>query len=162
MAYAQITLEEKQAVLTELKEMKEQLAARGWSPSTSGDLSARVGGYTPDEFYFAINSSGKDKTVHTPQDFLFVDAIGEACEMTSLKPSAETLIHAKIYRMTGCSAIFHVHTVFNNLISDYYGDHGFIPAQSNEMIKQLGIWEENVNIAIPVLPNNIDIPSIAR
>jgi len=162
MAYAQITLEEKQAVLAELKEMKEQLAARGWLPSSSGDLSARVGGYTPDEFYFAIKSSDKDNAVHTPQEFLFVDAAGEACEMTSLKPSAETLIHAKIYRMTGCSAIFHVHTVFNNLISDYYGDHGFIPALSNELIKQLGIWEENANIAIPVLPNNIDIPSITR
>lgn len=162
MAFAQIALEEKQAMLAELKDVKEQLAARGWFPGTSGDLSACVGKYAPDEFYFAITSSAKDKAMHTPEDFLFVDAAGEACETTSLKPSRGSLIHAKIYRMTGCSAIFHVHTVFNNLISEFYGDQGFIPVQGNEQIKELGIWEENASIEIPVLPNYVDIPSIVK
>lgn len=162
MAFAQIALEKKQATLAELKDVQEQLAARGWFPGTSGDLSARVGEYTPDEVYFAITSSSKDKAMHTPEDFLFVDAAGEACETTSLKPSRESLIHAKIYRMTGCSAIFHVHSVFNNLISEYYGDQGFIPVQGNELIKELGIWEENAAIEIPVLPNYLDITSIAK
>jgi methylthioribulose-1-phosphate dehydratase len=162
MAFAQIALEKKQATLAELKDVKEQLATKGWFPGTSGDLSARVGEYTPDEFYFAITSNGKDKVMHTPEDFLFIDAAGEACETTSLKPGRESLIHAKIYRMTGCSAIFHVHTVFNNLISEFYGDQGFIPVQGNELLKELGIWEENAAIEIPVLPNYVDIPSIAK
>ncbi len=163
MAFAQIALEEKQARLAELKEVKELLAAKGWFPGTSGDLSARVGKYAPDEFYFAITSRGKDKAMqHTPEDFLFVDAGGNACETTSLKPSRESLIHAKIYRMTGSSAIFHVHTVFNNLISEVYGDQGFIPVHGNELIKELGIWEERAAIEIPVLPNYADIPSVAK
>jgi len=162
MTFSDISLEEKQKALGELRNIKEQFAGRGWFPGTSGNLSVRVGAFTPDRFHFAVTSSGRDKSVHTPEDFLFVDANGEACETTALKPSAETLIHAKIYRMTGCGAIFHVHTVYNNLISEYYGDEGYVPAQGIELIKGLGIWEENAAIRIPILPNYADIPSIAK
>ncbi|MNN54316.1 Methylthioribulose-1-phosphate dehydratase [compost metagenome] len=64
--------------------------------------------------------------------------------------------------MTGCGAIFHVHTVFNNVLSERYGDDGFVPAQGIELIKGLGIWEENAAIQIPIVPNYADIPSIAK
>ncbi|MFD3258912.1 methylthioribulose 1-phosphate dehydratase [Paenibacillus lentus] len=162
MSFTAISLEEKQSALDELRTVKEQFAARGWFPGTSGNLSIRVGEFSPDTFHFAVTSSGKDKSIHTPEDFLFVDAAGEPCETTKLKPSAETLIHAKIYRMTGCGAIFHVHTVFNNVLSELYGDKGCVPVQGIELIKGLGIWEENAAIEIPVLPNYADIPSIAK
>ncbi|MDQ0088039.1 methylthioribulose-1-phosphate dehydratase [Paenibacillus anaericanus] len=162
MNFTDITLEEKQAALADLRNIKEQFASRGWFPGTSGNLSVRVGDFSPDNFHFAVTSSGRDKSVHTPEDFLFVNASGEACESTKLKPSAETLIHAKIYRMTGCGAIFHVHTVFNSLLSERYGDKGFVPAQGIELIKGLGIWEENAAIQIPVLPNYADISAIAK
>lgn len=162
MSFADITLEEKQAGLDELRKVKEQFAARGWFPGTSGNLSVRVGDFAPDSFHFAVTASGKDKSVHTPEDFLFVNTSCEPCEATKLKPSAETLIHAKIYRMTGCGAIFHVHTVFNSLLSERYGDSGFLHAQGIELIKGLGIWEENAAIRIPILPNYADIPSIAK
>ncbi|GAA0135484.1 methylthioribulose 1-phosphate dehydratase [Paenibacillus sp. YSY-4.3] len=162
MSFTAISLEEKQSALDELRKVKEQFAARGWFPGTSGNLSIRVGEFSPDSFHFAVTSSGKDKSIHTPEDFLFVDAAGEPCETTKLKPSAETLIHAKIYRMTGCGAIFHVHTVFNNVLSELYGDQGHVPVQGIELIKGLGIWEENAAIEIPVLPNYADIPSIAK
>lgn len=162
MSFTAISLEEKQSALDELRKVKEQFAARGWFPGTSGNLSIRVGEYSPDSFHFAVTSSGKDKSIHTPEDFLFVDAVGEPCETTKLKPSAETLIHAKIYRMTGCGAIFHVHTVFNNVLSELYGNQGYVPVQGIELIKGLGIWEENAPIEIPVLPNYADIPSIAK
>ncbi|MNC27384.1 Methylthioribulose-1-phosphate dehydratase [compost metagenome] len=162
MTFTDIPLEDKQAALQDLRVVKEQFAARGWFPGTSGNLSIRVGDFQPDQFYFAVTSSGKDKSVHTPEDFLFVNAAGEPCETTKLKPSAETLIHSKIYRMTGCGAIFHVHTVFNNLLSERYGNDGFVPAQGIELIKGLGIWEENAAIRIPIVPNYADIPSIAK
>ncbi|AZK47238.1 methylthioribulose 1-phosphate dehydratase [Paenibacillus lentus] len=162
MSFTAISLEEKQSALDELRKVKQQFAARGWFPGTSGNLSIRVGEYSPDSFHFAVTSSGKDKSIHTPEDFLFVDEAGEPCETTKLKPSAETLIHAKIYRMTGCGAIFHVHTVFNNVLSELYGDQGYVPVQGIELIKGLGIWEENAAIEIPVLPNYADILSIAK
>ncbi|WP_055107817.1 methylthioribulose 1-phosphate dehydratase [Paenibacillus ihumii] len=162
MSFTSISLEDKQSALDELRMVKEQFAARGWFPGTSGNLSIRVGDFSPGSFHFAVTSSGKDKSIHTPEDFLFVDEDGKPCEQTKLKPSAETLIHAKIYRMTGCGAIFHVHTVFNNVLSELYGDQGYVPVQGIELIKGLGIWEENAAIEIPVLPNHADIPSIAK
>lgn len=151
-----IALEDKQRAYKELSEVKALFASRGWFPATSGNLSIKVGDA------FAITASGKDKSVSTPEDFLLVDAEGKPIETTRLKPSAETLIHCEIYRETGCGAIFHVHTVFNNLISEYYAEQGHIPVKSVELIKAFNIWEEDAEIQIPVLPNYADIPRIAE
>lgn len=162
MAFSDIPLERKQAALHDLKEIKALFAARNWFPGTSGNLSVRVGEFTPEQFYFAVTASGKDKSVHTPEDYLFVDQDGAPSEATGLKPSAETLIHCEIYRKTGCGAIFHVHTIDNNLISDWYGEQGYVPAQGIELIKAFNIWDEDAAIRIPVLPNYADIPRIAE
>ncbi|UNK20582.1 methylthioribulose 1-phosphate dehydratase [Paenibacillus sp. N3/727] len=162
MNFSEIKLEQKQAALSELRDVKELFASRGWFPGTSGNLSVRVGDYLPEQFHFAVTASGKDKSVHTPEDYLFVDQDGRPCETTGLKPSAETLIHCEIYRKTGCGAIFHVHTVDNNLISDWYGEQGYVPAQGIELIKAFNIWEEDAAIRIPILPNYADIPKIAE
>lgn len=161
MTFASISLEHKQQVIGELSQIKQQFAAKNWFPGTSGNLSMRVGDFDPEEFYFAVTASGKDKSLSTPEDFLFVDKAGRPAETTELKPSAETQIHCEIYRLTGCGAVFHVHTIFNNLISEWFGDEGAVPAQGIELIKAFNIWEENAPISIPVLPNYADIPSIA-
>ncbi len=161
MSFENITLEEKQQALDDLRKVKTLFAERNWFPGTSGNLSIRVGEFQEDQFHFAVTASGKDKSVNTPQDFLFVDQNGQACETTTLKPSAETLIHCEIYRLTGCGAVFHVHTVYNNLISEWLGQTGVVKAQGIELIKAFNIWEENAEIAIPVIPNYAHIPSIA-
>ncbi|WP_127530700.1 methylthioribulose 1-phosphate dehydratase [Paenibacillus kobensis] len=160
MKFDQLTTEEKQKALSELRSTKELFASRNWFPGTSGNLSVRVGEFDPSSFHFAITASGKDKTVHTPEDFLFVDKDGKPSEPTKLKPSAETLIHCEIYRMTGAGAIFHVHTVFNNVISEYFGERGSVPVDGVELIKGLGNWEEEAHIDIPIVPNYADIPRI--
>jgi methylthioribulose-1-phosphate dehydratase len=159
-----ITLEQKQRAFAELSEVKSLFAARGWFPGTSGNLSVRVGDYAPDSFTFAITASGKDKSVATPEDFLLVDEKGRPTEATKLKPSAETLIHCEIYRKTGCGAIFHVHTVFNNIVSEWHWQQGLkhIPVESVELIKAFNIWDEDARIEIPILPNYADIPRIAE
>ncbi|MEC0243230.1 methylthioribulose 1-phosphate dehydratase [Paenibacillus dokdonensis] len=162
MTFASINLEHKQQVLDELRHIKQQFAAKNWFPGTSGNLSMRVGDFDPEEFHFAITASGKDKSLSTPEDFLFVDKSGKAVETTNLKPSAETLIHCEIYRLTGCGAVFHVHTIFNNVISEWFSDQGAVPAQGIELIKAFNIWEENAPVSIPVLPNFAHIPSIAE
>ncbi|KIL40042.1 methylthioribulose-1-phosphate dehydratase [Gordoniibacillus kamchatkensis] len=161
---APITLEQKQQAFTELQTIKSLFAARGWFPGTSGNLSVRVGDYRPDSFTFAVTASGKDKSVSTPEDFLLVDEKGQPTEATKLKPSAETLIHCEIYRKTGCGAIFHVHTVFNNIVSEWYWQQGLkhIPVEAVELIKAFGIWDEDARIDIPILPNYADIPRIAE
>lgn len=162
MSLSNVPAEDKNRVLGELADIKDLFAARNWFPGTSGNLSMRVGEFSPESFHFAVTASGKDKSKRTPEDFLIVDQNGKPAETTGLKPSAETLIHCEIYRLTGCGAVFHVHTVFNNLISEYYGEQGHVPVQGVELIKAFNIWEENAAIQIPVLPNYADIPSIAR
>lgn len=158
--FAAIATEEKQRVLTELGELKAELASRGWFAGTSGNLSARIGEFRPERFHFAVTASGKDKSRSTPEDFLFVDQTGTPAETTSLKPSAETLIHCEIYRLTGCGAIAHVHTVFNNLVSEWFWERREVPVHGVELIKAFNIWEEEAVIAVPIVPNYADIPRI--
>ncbi|MFD0682571.1 MULTISPECIES: methylthioribulose 1-phosphate dehydratase [unclassified Paenibacillus] len=157
-----LRLEEKQQAFSELRDIKTTLAARGWFPATSGNLSIRVGDFTPEQFTFAITASGKDKSVNTPSDFLLVNEQGKPTDNTGLKPSAETLIHCEIYRATGCGAIFHVHTVFNNLVSELFWERKSIPVDGVELIKGFNIWDEEAQIEIPILPNYTDIPRIAE
>ncbi|MCZ8511271.1 methylthioribulose 1-phosphate dehydratase [Paenibacillus filicis] len=162
MSFDAIRLEEKQQAYAELREVKELFAGRGWFTGTSGNLSVRVGEYRPEQFAFAVTASGKDKSVHTPSDYLLVDQNGKAIETTGLKPSAETLIHCEIYRKTGAGSIFHVHTVFNNLASELFWERGSVPVDGVELIKAFNIWDEDAQIEIPILPNYAEIPRIAE
>jgi methylthioribulose-1-phosphate dehydratase len=161
------TLEQKEKAFSSLREVKREFAARHWFPATSGNLSVRVSspaqdGKAADPLVFAITSSGKDKSKETPEDFLLVDGNSKPVEATRLKPSAETLIHSEIYRLTDAGGIFHVHTVFNNLASELFSEKGFVPAEGVELIKAFNIWEEDVRIDIPILPNYADISKIAE
>ena len=155
------TLEERQRVMAELSGIKAALAARGWFPATSGNLSMRVGAERDGQFAFVVTASGKDKSVQTPEDFLLVDSLGRPIEPTHLKPSAETSIHCEIYRLTGCGAIFHVHTVFNNVVSELFAERGAVPVEGVELIKAFNIWDEDARIDVPILPNFADVPKIA-
>ncbi|MFX3633439.1 MAG: methylthioribulose 1-phosphate dehydratase [Candidatus Pristimantibacillus sp.] len=160
MTYQEVKLEQKQQAFAELREVKELFASRGWFPGTSGNLSVRVGDYTPESFQFAVTASGKDKTVHTPEDYLIVDQNGLPCEATSLKPSAETLIHTEIYRLTGAGAIFHIHSVYNSIISEWFWERKAVPVDGVELIKGLNIWDQDAHIEIPIVSNFADIPRI--
>jgi methylthioribulose-1-phosphate dehydratase len=157
-----ITLEQKQKAFSELSVIKANFAARGWFPATSGNLSIRISEIENQKFTFAVTASGKDKSQSTPEDFLLVNERSLPTEATNLKPSAETKIHSEIYRLTGCGAIFHVHTVYNNLLSELCWEQGAIPIEGVELIKAFNIWEEDASIKIPILPNFADIGKIAE
>ncbi len=152
----------KEKAYTELREVKRWFSSKGWFPATSGNLSVKLQLPEDAEPVFAITASGKDKNIETDEDFLLVDEHGHAVEQTHLKPSAETLIHCELYRHTDCGAIFHVHTVFNNLVSELYAEQGFVPIEDIELIKAFNIWDEGARIEVAVLPNYADIPKIAE
>jgi methylthioribulose-1-phosphate dehydratase len=111
----------------------------------------------------AITSSGKDKSLHTPEDFLLVNLDGDPVFPTDLKPSAETLIHTSIYQLIpDCKAVFHIHTIYNNLISHLYGHQGKVTFMEHEMIKAFDIWKEDASITVPILENHACIPKLAE
>lgn len=142
-----------------LDDVKLTFAKRDWFPGTSGNLSIKLSG---DPLQFAVTASGKDKTKLSPDDYLIVDGDAQPVESTTLKPSAETLIHAVVYkRIPDAGACFHVHTLGNNLISDLYFPQGSFSIQGQELIKGLGIWEENAKITVPIVENYADIPKLA-
>jgi methylthioribulose-1-phosphate dehydratase len=154
-----VTLEQRADAFRRLDEAKLAFARRDWFPGTSGNLSIKL---SDDPLQFAVTASGKDKTKLSPEDYLVVDGESRPVEPTALKPSAETLIHAVVYkRIPQAGACFHVHTVWNNLVSElYFGQRAF-SIQGQELIKGLGIWEENARITIPIVENFAHIPTLA-
>ncbi|MBR8660509.1 methylthioribulose 1-phosphate dehydratase [Brevibacillus sp. NL20B1] len=154
-----VTLEQRADAFRRLDEAKLTFARRDWFPGTSGNLSIKL---SNDPLQFAVTASGKDKTKLSPEDYLVVDGESRPVEPTTLKPSAETLIHAVVYkRIPQAGACFHVHTVWNNLVSElYFGQRAF-SIQGQELIKGLGIWEENARITIPIVENFAHIPTLA-
>jgi methylthioribulose-1-phosphate dehydratase len=143
----------------ELADVKEELAFRDWFFGTSGNLSIKV---TDDPLTFFVSASGKDKRKRTQEDFLLVNHAGEAVEETHLKPSAETLLYVKVYTQSNAGCSLHVHTVDNNVISELYAEQKVIVFTGQEIIKALGIWEEDASVSIPIIKNHADIPKLAR
>ncbi len=131
---------------------------QGWLLGTSGNLSIRLG-----EDAFLITASGRDKGKLTPEDFLVCtldEQPGEAAP--GLKPSAETTIHQAIYRrLPDAGAVYHVHEPYSAFCSERDGYIGATIMAGAEMIKGLGIWEENPRVRIPIFENHFEVPEIA-
>ncbi|YCA44558.1 methylthioribulose 1-phosphate dehydratase [Bacillus sp. JZ8] len=141
----------------ELADIKDELAERDWFFGTSGNLSIRV---TESPTTFLVTASGKDKRKRTNEDFLLVDQHGLPAEETGLKPSAETVLHTAIYEKTTAGCVLHVHTVDNNVVSELYGDQGKVVFTKQEIIKALGLWEEDAKVEIPIIPNFADLQKL--
>ncbi|MFP3885352.1 methylthioribulose 1-phosphate dehydratase [Priestia filamentosa] len=141
----------------ELAAIKDELAERDWFFGTSGNLSIRV---TESPTTFLVTASGKDKRKRTNEDFLLVDQYGLPAEETGLKPSAETVLHTAIYEKTKAGCVLHVHTVDNNVVSELYGDQGKVVFTKQEIIKALGLWEEDAKVEIPIIPNFADLQKL--
>ncbi|RAS81578.1 methylthioribulose 1-phosphate dehydratase [Priestia endophytica] len=141
----------------ELADIKDELAERDWFFGTSGNLSIRV---TESPTTFLVTASGKDKRKRTNEDFLLVDQNGFPAEKKGLKPSAETVLHTAIYEKTKAGCVLHVHTVDNNVVSELYGDQGKVVFTKQEIIKALGLWEEDAKVEIPIIPNFADLQKL--
>ena len=78
-----------------------------------------------------------------------------------MKPSDETINHQTIYTLfPEAQACYHVHSIEANLVSHLtLGDN--LPLPSLEMLKGLGVWEENPTVAMPVFDNHLEVAQIA-
>jgi len=130
----------------------------GWMVGTAGNLSARM----PDGSFW-ITASGRNKGQLSIDDFVRIAPDGTVLEQPSpdAHPSAETSIHQVIYSLfSDAQACYHVHSIEANLVSHFSdGDTLLLPPL--EMLKGLGVWEENPKVAMPVFANHLEVPRIA-
>ena len=126
---------------------------RGWVPATSGNFSFRDRA----SGRILITASGLDKGALSPTDLLEIDADCNSLAGNG-KPSAETSIHGVIYRcQPEARAIFHVHSIWNTLISEHFGDKGGLVLEGYELLKALsGVSTHLHRELIPILENSQD------
>lgn len=123
---------------------------------TAGNLSAR----SPDGSFW-ITASGKSKGNLTLEDFVQVHPDGRVEAAATLKPSAETAIHQTLYaHFPEAQACYHVHSVEANLVSRFV-DAETLPLPPLEMLKGLGVWQENPDCAIAIFSNHLNVQRIA-
>ncbi|HEY9742392.1 MAG TPA: methylthioribulose 1-phosphate dehydratase [Coleofasciculaceae cyanobacterium] len=130
----------------------------GWMVGTAGNLSARM----PDGSFW-ITASGRNKGQLNTDDFIRIAPDGNVLEKPSpdVRPSAETSIHQAIYSLfPNAQACYHVHSIEANLVSSFT-DGDALPLPPLEMLKGVGVWEENPKVAIPVFANHLEVPRIA-
>ena len=132
--------------------------ARGWVPATSGNFSVRDGGAAR----MLISPSGLDKGVMTRADLLETDLDGRPMDEAK-KPSAETGLHAVIYRdRPDAFAILHVHTVWNTIVSAIFRDRGYVALAGYELLKGLaGVTTHEYEARVPILMNSQNYASLA-
>ena len=129
---------------------------QGWMVGTAGNLSYRL----PDGSFW-ITGSGCSKGELTVSDFVRIYTDGRIESSRNLKPSAETSIHQCIYNLfPEAKACYHIHSVEANLASGL-AETGKLPLPSLEMLKGLGIWEENPCCLMPVFHNYLQVTRIA-
>lgn len=130
--------------------------AQGWMVGTAGNLSARL---TDGSFW--ITASGRSKGKLNLEDFVRIHRDGRVeSPSDNLRPSAETAIHQILYtRFPEAQACYHVHSVEANLVSRFV-ETDTLPLPPLEMLKGLGVWEENPRCTLAIFANHLDVTQI--
>lgn len=135
--------------------------ARGWMAGTAGNLSARE-----DDAHFWITASGKPKGRLDERDFILV-RIADGAVVERLRaqdqPSAETSIHAALYRLfPDARACLHGHIVEAAVAANRVKKGAKqLRLPPIEMIKGFDIWDQNPKVDLPLFENFLDVAKIA-
>lgn len=141
-----------------LTEIGRGFYARGWVLGTSGNFSAVV---AREPLRLAITSTGLDKGVLTPAQFLEIDEQANVIRGDS-RPSAEALLHLAIVKATGAGAVLHTHSVSSTVLSGTHVRHGGIALEGYEMLKGLGgVSTHKHREWLPILENSQDMVELA-
>jgi methylthioribulose-1-phosphate dehydratase len=131
---------------------------RGWLDGTAGNLSVRLS-----EEHALITASGRSKGDLSAADVVLVGiADGRAVEPGAPRPSAETSIHAAIYRTTGAGAVVHAHPPYATVVSAHAARAAAtaVGFADFEIIKGFGIPRPDA-VAVPLFENWPDVARIA-
>jgi methylthioribulose-1-phosphate dehydratase len=143
-----------------LAELAAALYARGWLEGTAGNLSVRLaGGSTA-----LITASGIGKGALTAGDMVEV-GVEDARPVSpgSPRPSAETTIHAALYRLwDDCHAVVHAHPPYATAAAIQAARRGATTVEfaDLEIIKGLGLPDPS-KVTVPVFENHAHVPDIA-
>ena len=146
-----------------LVEIARDFHRRGWMAGTAGNLSAR----DPQQDRSCwITASGLAKGRLVEDDFLRIDiAEGRIVERfhDNAKPSAETAIHRVIYQLfPQTKACLHIHSVEACAATAHCAEEcSELPLPPLEMLKGLGVWEQQPRVTLPLFPNYLDVSAIA-
>lgn len=135
-----------------------ELAARGWTPATSGNFSMRI-----DEDTIAVTISGRDKGALSSHDVMAIGLDGQPVGTTN-RPSAETALHLQIYRRRPATgAVLHTHSPNQTVASRLFAEDGVIALHGWELQKALtGYTSHESRLDVPVFPNSQDMGDIER
>lgn len=141
---------------TQLTELIREINTKGWSAATGTNYSFKdlSTGYW-------ISMSGLDKSTFSATDFMHVDETGVPLPpFEALKPSAENLIHAFIYKKTEAQVILHSHSVYSTILSQSAIElkQNEIKIKNYEVQKAIeGITSHEEELIIPCFENNQDM-----
>lgn len=157
----------------EICSIAHRCAVRGWVPATAGNFSFREGVDGDADGSIFVSASGLDKGAMTPSDLLEI-ALAETAQgyrevraTAAVRPSAETSLHAVIYRSRPKSrAIAHVHSVWNTLLSEWClrrgPEPGAVVLTGYELLKALdGVATHEHRELVPILENSQDYAALA-
>jgi methylthioribulose-1-phosphate dehydratase len=114
-----------------------------------------------DPLKLLMTGSGFDKGRLQPEQFLLVDEEATASGETTLKPSAEALLHTALAKH-GAGAVLHTHSVAATVLSEHFLNDGALRITGYEMLKGLsGIATHESEAVIEIYPNTQDIASLA-
>lgn len=132
------------------------LYARGWSPATSSNYSARL---TSAEVLLTV--SGKHKGELGPDDLLAVDLAGNSLE-EGKKPSAETLLHTQLYQWKPeIGAVLHTHSVNATVLSRLTLSDSLVFADYELQKAFAGISTHESQVLVPIFDNDQNIARLA-
>ena len=150
-----------------MEQMKKDLAdvirayhQKGWSPATSTNYSFRLA-ERPEAII--VSRSGIDKSVFSATDFIEVDMNGKALpEFDGIRPSAETLIHCKLYQLfPEMMCIVHSHSVYSVLQS--MKNQRAVSLSGYEVLKGFeGIKTHETSVEVPVFDNTQDMTAFSE
>ena len=132
---------------------------RGWSLGTSSNYSVVT---SRDPLELLITVSGKDKGRLTRDDFVRIGSDGLACDGSSKRSSAETMLHVVLaHELPEVGAVLHTHSVGGTVLSAKAG--GDVVIEGYEMLKGLsGNATHDMTERVRVFDNTQDIPALAE
>ncbi len=145
-----------------LAELAAAMYARGWLEGTAGNLSVRLaGGQTA-----LITASGVSKGSLTAADVVEVGHRRRAAGRSpdSPRPSAETTIHAALYRLSDdCRAVVHAHPPYATTAAIRAARRGAAAVEFTdfEILKGLGLPDPS-KVVVPVFENHAHVPAHRR